>query len=237
MHNAAPKILSTANAKIKKGEKAGYLTAGIHFAPASLSGHNVCPMASNGCKLACLNTAGMGVYKNVQAARIAKTQRFFDDRENFMAQLVKEIGAIVRKAAKQGLIPAIRLNLTSDIQWENILTDGKTVFEIFPNVQFYDYTKIVRRVLNGSKAKSFPNYHLTFSRSESNDSLVELAMASGANVAAVFAGKTLPQTWKGRPVVNGETNDLRFLDGQGVVVGLLTKGRAKKDTSGFVIQG
>lgn len=228
-------ILTTSNTKIQKGAAKGYMTAGIHFAPASLSGHNVCPMASEGCKLACLNTAGMGIFPNVQAARIEKTKRFFDDRESFMADLVKEIAAFVRKARKQGVIPAIRLNLTSDIQWENIEYQGKTIFAHFPDVQFYDYTKIAKRILKESKAAQFPNYHLTFSRSESNQALVNLAMEAGANVAVVFGGKELPKTYLGAPVVDGDKDDLRFLDGKGVVVGLLMKGQAKRDTSGFVV--
>ena len=228
------KLLALNNAKIEKGEKLGYLTAGLHLAPADASGFNTCPMASAGCKAACLNTSGHGRYAFVQKARIAKTLRFFNERGAFMAQLVKEIGAVVRKAARNNLTPAIRLNLTSDIQWENILHEGKTVFEHFPTVQFYDYTKIVKRVLPGSAARQFSNYHLTFSRSESNAAHVELAIAAGANVAVVFAG-TLPSHYMGRPVVNADETDLRFLDGQGVICGLSTKGKAKRDTSGFVV--
>lgn len=230
------KILTTNNAKILKSSGEGYMTAGIHFAPASLSGFNVCPMASKGCKLACLHTSGHGRYARVQNARIAKTQRFFQHREEFMTQLIKEIASFERKCDRNDAKCAVRLNLTSDIQWENILFGGKTLFDWFPAIQFYDYTKIVKRVLPNSKARAVENYHLTFSRSESNQSHVELAMAAGANVAVVFAGKELPAKYLGRKVVSGDKNDLRFLDDAGVVVGLTTKGRAKHDKSGFVVE-
>lgn len=229
------KLLTTNNQKILKGDLHGYLTGGIHFAPATLSGHQVCPMASAGCKLACLNTSGHGRYQRVQDSRIKKTQYFYHSRDEFMRQLVKEIAALVRKAARNGKTPAIRLNLTSDVQWESIKVDGMTIFEHFPTVQFYDYTKIVKRVLPTSEARKIRNYHLTFSRSESNQAHVELAVAAGANVAVVFAGKELPKKYLGKRVINGDETDLRFLDPKGVVVGLLTKGRAKRDTSGFVV--
>lgn len=231
----AQKILTTKNTKLLKGGALGYITAGIHFAPASLSGHNVCAGSSAGCRMACLATSGHGRYKRVQEARVIKTQRFYNERETFMAQLIKELGAIVRKAERENLIPAARLNLTSDIAWENITYQGKTIFEHFPGVQFYDYSKIIKRVLPNSKARQIPNYHLTFSRSESNQPFVELAVKAGVNVAVVFAGAKLPETYLGRPVFSGDESDVRFLDPKGCIVGLTTKGRAKHDKSGFVI--
>lgn len=227
-------LLTWANRKIQKGAAAGYFTAGIHLAPASLSGYNVCPMATEGCKAACLNTSGHGRYQRTQNARVKKTRWFFEDREGFMRQLIKDILAVERKALREGKIPTIRLNLTSDIQWETIKFEGKTIFEWFPHVQFYDYTKIVKRVLPGSIASGVPNYHLTFSRAESNQALTELALSAGANVAVVF-GDGLPDEYLGRRVVSGDDTDLRFLDPQGVVIGLTPKGRAKKDKSGFVV--
>ena len=231
----AQKILTTKNAKLLKGGGIGFLTAGIHFAPASLSGHNVCAGSSAGCRMACLATSGHGRYARVQEARVVKTQRFYNERETFMAQLVKEIEAVILKAKRENLTPAFRLNLTSDVAWENIQYQGKTIFEHFPDANFYDYSKIIKRVLPNSKARSFPNYHLTFSRSESNQAFVELAVNAGVNVAVVFAGATLPKTYLGRPVVSGDETDVRFLDPQGVIVGLTTKGRARHDKSGFVV--
>lgn len=211
------------------------MSFGIHLAPAKLSSFNVCPSASKGCAAACLNTAGMGVYSTVQNARIAKTRFFFNDRDAFMAQLVKEIGAAIRKAEKNGMIPCFRLNLTSDLAWEKIKWNGKTIFELFPRVQFYDYTKVLSRMSAFLAGELPKNYHLTFSRSESNEVQVKAILASGGNVAMVFR-KTLPARFMGRKVVNGDETDLRFKDKRGVIVGLVEKGRAKKDQSGFVLE-
>lgn len=229
------KLLTTSNTKIKKGEKLGWLSFGIHLAPASLSGFNVCKDASAGCAAACLNTAGMGVYSTVQAARIAKTRLFFSDKSAFMSQLVKEITSAVKSAAKKQMNPCFRLNLTSDLPWEKIKHDGKTIFEWFPHVQAYDYTKSPDR-MSAFLAGDMPsNYHLTFSRSESNYKAVNAILTSGGNVAMVFR-KSLPVSYAGLPVVNGDETDLRFLDPQGVIVGLTEKGLAKKDLTGFVLE-
>jgi len=230
-----PRILTTANTKIRKGEKQGYMTVGIHFAPASLSGYNVCPAASAGCRAACLNLAGQGRFPQVQRARIAKTRRFFEDREAFMEQLVAELAASKRQATRKGLKLAVRLNLTSDVQWENVLHEGKTIYEWFPEVQFYGYTKVFKSILPGSKARSFPNNHITFSRSESNEKHVAKAIELGVNVAVVF--DKMPLVWNHRPVVSGDNDDLRFLDPRNSIVGLVPKGKAKGATSGFVVKG
>lgn len=229
------KLLTTANAKIKKGEKLGYMSFGIHLAPAKQSGFNVCPSASNGCRIACLATAGHGAYSTVQKARIQKTLFFFKEREKFMEQLVKEISAAVRKAEKNGMKPAFRLNLTSDLAWEKITFQGKTIFQHFPKVQFYDYVKVVSRMSAFLAGEMPKNYHLTFSRSESNEKIVDAVLASGGNVAVVFRG-ALPKTWKGYPVIESDSSDLRFKDPKNVVCGLVAKGRAKKESSGFVLE-
>lgn len=229
------KLLTTANAKIKKGEKLGFQTFGIHLAPASLSGFNVCKDASSGCAAACLNTAGMGAFSNVQLARIEKTRLFFSNKSGFIAQLTKEIGAAIRFASKRGMQACFRLNLTSDLPWEKITVGGKSIFQIYPQVQFYDYTKSHSRMsafLNGDMPK---NYHLTFSRSETNGEIALSILKSGGNVAMVFR-KRLPSSYMGAEVINGDETDLRFLDGAGKIVGLVEKGRAKKDTTGFVLE-
>jgi hypothetical protein len=222
------KLLGVANTKTMKGEKYGYRTYIMHLAPATLSGYQVCPMASAGCTSACLNLSGMGRFANVQAARIAKTRFFFEDRDTFMAQLVKEIRAAVKSAAKQNLQAVFRLNGTSDIRWETVSftfegIEFRNVMEFFGNVQFYDYTKIPNR-------RNVPkNYHLTFSRSEVNEHLIPTDM----NVAVVF--DVLPTTYMGRTVIDGTETDLRFMDPDNVVVGLVANGKAKQDRSGFTI--
>ena len=124
---------------------------------------------------------------------------------------------------------------------ESFTVDGKTVFEIFPDVQWYDYTKIAKRMFPGSDASKYQNYHLTFSRSESNEAIAKTVIGTGGNVAVVFGngakkGKVkLPKQFWGYSVICGDTNDLRFLDKKGVIVGLTAKGKAKKDMSGFVV--
>jgi hypothetical protein len=144
--------------------------------------------------------------------------------------LTTEIEKTIKSAEKKGLIPVFRLNGTSDLSWEKYdVVDGKNIFQMFPEVQFYDYTKI-----NNRKVKHIPNYHLTFSKADGNDMDVRIAMSNGMNVAVVFK-KELPDTYLGRKVINGDETDLRFLDEKSVIVGLKAKGKAKKDTSGFVV--
>jgi hypothetical protein len=228
------KLLSIGNPKILKGMKQGYMTYILHLAPADVSGYNTCPKATAGCKSACLNTAGRGgMFKKgettnvIQQARIRKTKMFFEDRENFLAILKDDIRKAIKQSEKKGLIPVFRLNGTSDIAWEKY-----GVIQEFPNVQFYDYSKILGRKVNG-----LANYHLTFSAADGNDLDVRRAIKEGYNVATVFGIKKsqpMPETYEGMPVFNGDDSDLRFLDPKGVVVGLYAKGKAKKDTSGFV---
>jgi len=231
---ARMQLLTTNNTKIRKGEKIGFMSFGLHLAPANMSGTNVCSHASAGCIAACLNTAGRGAMSPVQNARIAKTKLFSSETQVFMAQLKKEIATAIKKAIKKNFTPCFRLNLTSDLPWESIKIDGKSLMETFPDVQFYDYTKNPSRMGKFCERLLPSNYHLTFSRSECNDVVVQAVMQSGGNVAAVFRG-ALPATWNGKRVVNGDETDLRFLDPLNSVVGLVQKGKAKKDASGFVI--
>lgn len=223
------KLLTIGNTKTTKGEAKGYLTFIMHLAPSTLSGYNTCPMASAGCASACLNTAGRGRFTATQEARIRKTRWFFEDRDSFMAQLVKDIQAAIRKANRENMTPVFRLNGTSDIRWETVAVEGfRNVMEMFPSQTFYDYTKLTNR-------RDIPaNYHLTFSRSEMNEiDALRMLTEQGMNVAVVF--DTLPEKWAGVKVIDGTETDLRFLDEKCVIVGLVAKGKAKKDTSGFTI--
>lgn len=236
------RLLSVSNDyKTSKGEQYGYLTGILYLAPLTLGGFgNVCPFASAGCASACLNTAGRGAMSNVQRGRIAKTALFFKQNRTFIQNLVLDIRALVRKSAKLGLRPVVRLNGTSDIAWERIkLPSGKSIFQEFPDVQFYDYTKSLTRALENARGEHPENYSITFSRSETNDADAVRVLQSGGTVAVVFRGSvpkrhTFPSGER-FPVVIGDESDLRFLDKGGRVVGLTAKGRAKKDTSGFVI--
>ena len=217
------------NAKTVKGQKKGYKTAILYLAPSTQSGFNVCPQASNGCKKACLYTAGHGAFSNVQQGRINKTRWYIQERNTFMAQLRKEITNHIKNCSNKGFIPCIRLNGTSDISFENT-----GIFEEFPNVQFYDYTKIYKRALKFVNGQYPSNYHLTYSLNEDNKKLAFDILFKGGNISAVFR-KDLPQTYKGYKVINADETDLRFTDDNNVICGLVAKGQAKKDYSGFVL--
>ena len=219
--------------KTIKSEKVGVLTGILYMAPYNLSGKNVCPNASAGCAAACLNASGRGAMHVVQAARLKKTQRFFADRQQFLWDLVNEIRALKRKAQARGMKAAVRLNGTSDLPYEKykIGDTGKNIMELFPDIQFYDYTKLETRITKGQLPA---NYHLTFSRAEDNDHKLD-AVLEHTSAAVVFSGE-LPETWRGYPVIDGDEHDARFTDaGPGTVIGLLVKGQGKKDTTGFVV--
>ena len=221
------------NYKTIKNKKVGVLTGILYMAPYKLSGKNVCPAASKGCAAACLNTAGRGAMNVVQAARLKKTNRFWDDRDQFLMDLAEEIRALSNKAKAKGLKAAVRLNGTSDLPYERYKMPGtdKNIMEVFPNVQFYDYTKLENR-FTGAQLPA--NYHLTFSRAEDNDHKIDEVLEH-TSAAVVFAGE-LPETWKGYPVIDGDEHDARFTDaGPGVIIGLIAKGKARHDDSGFVI--
>jgi hypothetical protein len=246
-------IRSGGNAKTIKGDKMGeYETAIMYLAPAaqSLLG-NVCPMAiTAGCEMGCLSKAGRaGMFSSIVEARIAKTQRYFRDRAVFMADLVKDVAAFVRYCERKGVKAAVRLNGTSDIQWEvahPCYRDGErfgSIFEAFPEVRFYDYTKIYKRAYRALPA----NYSLTLSYSAASpfyaEAVLDTAAKTGINIAVVYRSKALrndkianpSMSFMGRDVIDGDETDMRFSDPMGVIVGLYAKGPAKKDTSGFVI--
>ena len=222
------------NAKTVKGDGSEYLTAILYLAPAdNLQGVNVCPMAvTAGCKAACLYTAGRGKMNSVQTGRLRKTMLWRDDRQGFLATLRQDIAKFAKYCEKRGIQPVVRLNGTSDIMWENYI-DMETEF---PMVQFYDYTKIVKRVY-----KTLPsNYHLTLSYSEANVDYawdgIEAHQKTGVNMAVVFRNPTSKHPLPiDSALLDGDKDDLRFLDAPRHVVALYAKGDAKKDTTGFVI--
>lgn len=228
------------NAKTAKGEKLGIRTGVLYLAPADVAAKkSVCPWATEGCKAACLYIAGRGRFNDIQLARIRKTRHYWERREEFMRRLDADLERHVAYSVKRGLRPAIRLNGTSDIRWENEGYLGhRNLMELYPEVQFYDYTKapMVHRDL------TLPNYHLTYSYSGEASSWVEAEkyLAAGHNVAVVFRNKEHSAAaqlfgWRGHQCIDGDEHDVRFLDKKGVVVALYAKGPAKKDTSGFVV--
>jgi hypothetical protein len=246
------------NAKTVKGSVHGFITAILYLSPSNSSGTEICPLAEKAkCRAPCLNQAGRGgmsagnatfvtdsgvelADNAIQRARLRRTRLFLDDRAAFMAQFVREIEKAQVLADRKGKTLVVRPNGTSDIRWESIPcsrngVDYPNIFAAFPDVQFYDYTKIPNR-----RVAHIPNYALTFSYShvpEFAPIVVKALRHYGAtvNFAAVFHGK-VPASFLGRPVINGDETDLRFLDAPGVVVGLKAKGKARRDMSGFVVR-
>lgn len=230
--NVKSLLTVSSDAKTIKGETKGFLTGIMYLNPDD----KLCPASkAAGCRDACLVSAGRAaIFQAIPKARQAKTDFFHSDRSGFMALLCYEIKALVKKAEKNGMIPAVRLNGTSDIDWSTTKQDGKTVFELFPAVQFYDYTKRKDIIRKSAKIK---NWHITASYSGHSfkyaSAISAQAKKYGVNLAVVF--DQLPEYWKNQKVLNGDSSDLRFLDGAGIV-GLRAKGAAKKDNSGFVVR-
>jgi hypothetical protein len=231
-YKAVKNLLSkgTTNAKTIKNELETFI---LYMAPSDLSGFNVCPFASKGCIKACLNTAGMGIFSNVQLSRINKTKFWGYNREGFYIQLANEILRILDKTIKKDIKIAIRLNGTSDINHLDLLIRYSGIDFLDPfynNLLFYDYTPNPNYI---NKYKN-TNYKLTFSRKEDNETKCIEVLNNGGNVAVVFANE-LPKFWNGFEVINGDDTDLRYFDPSNVVIGLKAKGKAKKDISGFVV--
>jgi len=228
------------NAKTKKGQKKGFRTAITYLAPSNASGvMNTCPAASKGCRAACLFTSGRGRMAPIMEARKNKTKFLFDDQEGFLNQLAKELASHIKSSARKGLTPTARLNGTSDIDWENYIypETGLNVFQTFPDLQFYDYTKRIGRMANFLRGSQPENYHLTFSYSEntSEDTAISI-LGKGGNVAVVYKDELPSFDFGGWEVINGDEDDLRFLDEQGVIVGLKYKQTKanEKEWNGFV---
>ena len=236
------------NAKTIKGDGKEYITAIFYGTPFKMliekAGKNIevnsCAFADIAkCFKPCLNTAGRGgIFKagettnTVQEARKRKTVMFYKEREKFLNLLFQDVIKFESKCIKAGVQACVRLNGTTDIQWEKIIIkDNKNIFDLFPNVIFYDYSKIFKRDVSHIK-----NYHLTWSYSAANEwyaAQYETALKNDQNIAVVFKDE-LPKTFLGLEVINGDKDDLRFLDPKRVVVGLKAKGKARKDVSGFV---
>jgi hypothetical protein len=217
--------------KILKSDHSGkgYITVILYLSPASESGYQLCPFRTPACEAACLgHSSGRMVMDASKAARIRRTVMLMQERVAFGNQIIKEIAAHERKASKLDVLPAVRLNGDSDVRWDTMRFDGKTLMEHFPGVVFYDYTKWPNHLRPDS------DIHLTFSRGETTtNEEIQANLDNGRNVAVVF--HSVPATWNGWTVIDGDADDLRFLDPTGVIVGLKAKGKARKDTSGFVV--
>jgi hypothetical protein len=232
-------LLSNAktNAKTKKMlEEFGYEAVIQYMAPDKVADgkHTACPWATQGCRDSCLYTAGRGAMRMVQDSRIRKTLSFFEDHWGYALLLQDELENLEKRAIKNGYAPVARLNGTSDIKWEDYIP-----MEAFSNTQFYDYTKGYKRMFKYlNESKSFPsNYHLTYSFDEhTTPRQVGRILHYGGNVAVVFKDQ-IPEKFWGHKVISGMEHDFRFRDPRGYIVGLLARGRAKQDSTGFVVLG
>ena len=221
------------NAKTIKGDGSEYVTAIRYLKPfkSVFNGkvHNLCAMAEKAqCHVGCLNTAGRGAMNAVQRGRERKTMWLLSDPIGFYDALNNDIATFIRRQLRNGITPCIRLGGTDD------KGDAIKLAPNYPDAQFYDYTKVVKRAYQKLPA----NYHITLSYSEADmdyaNQVHQAVLDTGVNMAVVFRDK-LPATFRGLRVIDGDKDDLRFLDPKGVVVGLIAKGKAKRDTSGFVI--
>ena len=225
-------ILGTASAKTVKGEKIGYLTAIVYLKPSI----KICPLSKlAGCLNPCLQSAGRGAFNSVIAAREAKTRFYFENKEAFLLSIAADIWTLVNTAANKMLTPLVRLNGTSDIDYENLIVcDDKNIFQLFPDVQFYDYTKHPSRNIAG---KTPGNYDLTYSYSgitPHNVTIKGILNPSNSRVAVVFQNqKDIPTNFRGWVTIDGDNTDVRHIEPKSVVVALYAKGKAKRDYSGF----
>jgi hypothetical protein len=233
------RIFSVDSPKAVKAKDYGYLNAIHYMAPHRLAMvGDLCGNASPGCIALCLgqHSGAATYYPSVLRSRIAKAKRFMKERAAYLADMHRAIMAVVRKALGLGFTPCVRLNGATDLAWEHFKHDGKSLFDWFPNVQFVDYTKSLKRMLAWLAGKLPSNYHLTFSRSETNEADCRRVLALGGTVAVVFANGA-PANYLGHPTIDGDKHDLRHLDPNGVVVGLSPKGNAaRRDKSGFVVR-
>jgi len=215
------------SSKLAKNSKVNQYTYAIYLSPANTSGYNVCSHSTPECRLGCLATSGRqaieifsGIDK-IKNSRITKTKLFYENRDYFMAWLIAEIKAGQQKAERDGYYFSVRLNATSDIDWQNVYFHGLNIFEIFPNINFYDYTKNPAKYINKPK-----NYHLTFSYTGRNWNQCKVILEQGNNIAMVFnttKESELPLKYKGFKVINGDLTDYRIADGKGIIVGLKWK--------------
>jgi hypothetical protein len=220
-------LLSPANHKQAKGE--GYCSVGLTLTPRATgrSGRRLCPFATRGCARSCFADFDRLAWPQVKRAAVARTLLLARRPDLFQAILRADI---TRKLARADQPLAVRLNVVSDVAWER---ECPELFADFPTVRFMDYTKDISRVLAPSRPA---NYHLTFSRSEVNEADCHRALAAGHNVAVVFRRPPFPATLWGYPVIDGDRNDLRFLDPAPCIVALKAKGAgARRDATGFVL--
>ena len=229
----------SATFKHKKSLKYGELTLSLYLAPAKMSGYEVCPGRNSECTRLCLNQSGKNIGPQkiagdyINRSRITKTRLFFEQRDFFMDWLIQEIEAAKRKAERMTYKLSIRLNNTSDISPEEFTRNGQNILQMYPDIQFYEYTKVPSRV---DLMKIYKNYDVTFSYTGYNLTKCQEMLLNKIRVAVVF--KRVPEEFMGYPVIDGDAYDMRYKDDRNVIVGLKYKTVRNKLTSNikFVVQ-
>lgn len=224
-----PRSLLSTSLKTQKCLSVAVLARALYFTPGVFCSHS-----TQGCLAACLgHSSGRMQMPTHAVARDRRTACYLQEPQLFLQMLGVELALLEQEARRQQLQPAARLNGSSDLAWEDLHPD---IFQRFPNIRFFDYTKIPARMDRFLQRSNWPaNYHLTFSAQATNHRQSRRFLEQGGTVAAVF-WPHVPQTLWAHPVINGDSHDARFLDAAGVVVGLKAKGSAKADQSGFVIR-
>lgn len=227
---------------------------------------SLCPFASPGCLDGCLVTSGNGRYESVQNGRLRKTLVYLLDPAEFMLRAAKDAAKIAAKALELGLSLAFRFDGTSDEvtafildnyqTWRDLVAVElaklakrlkvalETLLSLFDAAQYYSYTKRPRASWRRRLMEHFGRLHITYSFHEgpkATDHAREY-LAHGHGVAVVMDKATKSRAlalgaWLNAPVIDGDEHDARHLGpNAGHVVALLAKGKARKDTTGFVVR-
>lgn len=224
-----PKYLLGSSLKTEKSLGIGVLAKVLFFTPGVFCSH-----ATQGCLAACLgHSSGRMQMPTHALARDRRTALYVEKRQLFLQMLTVELSRMEEEARRLGLVPAVRLNGSSDLPWEQLHPE---LFKEFPDIHFFDYTKVPARMIRFLKDPTWPrNYHLTFSAQPHNHEEARSILEHGGTVAVVFWPE-VPQSHWGKPVIDGDKHDARFLDQAGTIVGLKAKGQAKHDQTGFTVR-
>ena len=223
--NGFSSFITEQNANPKLAKSIGYYNAGFSLAPAKLSGYNVCAGSTPKCRIGCLGNFGRTEFlPKILQSRINRTRFLFKNQKLFFDVVEPQLMAVQRKAERLKLPVAFRCDILSDLQWHKI---QPRIFESFPNWKFYGYTKIRSKIDSFLSGKN-PVYQLYSFNEKTKLDYVKSLLKLGVNVAIPFYCKTtlkptIPSSWQGLPVINGDLTDLRFKDKSGYIVGLKCK--------------
>lgn len=215
--------LLTSNHKLDMATAHGWLAKGVSLLPGRKSGREFCPHRG-ACFRTCLDTAGHGASPVVEAARLWRSKLWIEAPEAYLGLLDREVGRHAEAAERRSLRACVRLNVFSDIAWEEEAPD---LFHSYPSVQFYDYTKSPERARASLRPGWPPNYDLTYSWSENTTPwFASRFLRDGGRVAYVHReGSDMPPVIQRADHVDGDEHDLNFIHRPGVVQLLKPKGK------------